>query len=116
VNAAPPDDPVGASATRPPSTPGPQPDEIVRRLRAWPVSGWRHGDRVARARRSLQDLADLGAHARGLAVAPQVPQLGPHALGDQLAVLVSDAWRAGVGAADVNRVVSELARHLRMVR
>ncbi len=99
----------------PHSTPGPQPDEIVRRLRAWPVSGWRHGERVPRTRRALQELAELAA-ARRATPAPIVPALGPHALGDQLTVLIADAVRAGVDGAEIDRVLVALGTDLRVAR
>ena len=100
---------------RAPNTPGPQPDEIIRRLRAWPVSGWSHGERIARTRRTLQELADIAAARRGHAV-PVVPALSPHALGSQLAVLVADARRAGVDAGEVDSIVRQLGADLGAVR
>ena len=48
--------------------PGPQSDEFLRRVRAWPVSSWRHGDRIAATRRALDALAALAAAARGAEV------------------------------------------------
>ncbi len=96
-----------------PSTPGPQADEIVRRLRAWTVSGWAHDDRATRTRRALQELADLAAARRGVP-APVVPAVGPQALGAQLAVLLADARRAGVDDAGIARVVLDLGADLRI--
>ncbi|GAA1997116.1 hypothetical protein JL107_10510 [Nakamurella flavida] len=75
------------------SGPGPQIDAFTGRLRAWPVSSWRHGDRAARTRRALQELADLAAPQPG---EHPVPDLGAHVLADQLVVLVRAARDAGV--------------------
>ncbi|MBM9468603.1 hypothetical protein [Nakamurella leprariae] len=91
--------------TRRQDLPGPQFDDLVRRLRAWPVSAWRHGDREAAARRALQQLADLTAPAD--ADRP-VPDAGVHALADQLVVLVADARRDGADPVAVDAVLAEL--------
>jgi hypothetical protein len=91
--------------------PGPQSDDFLRRLRAWPVSSWRHGDRIAATRRALDVLAALAATARG-AAAPEVPPLAAHVLADQLVVLIADADAAGVPAADVDAVITVLRTEL----
>ncbi|MGI8415469.1 MAG: hypothetical protein ACR2P2_04545 [Nakamurella sp.] len=76
-----------------PST-GPQPGELIRRLRAWSFSSWEHGDRIAAARLAGQQLADLAADAEGRP-RTAVPELSFTALADQLAVLFDDAMAAG---------------------
>ena len=91
--------------------PGPQSDEFLRRVRAWPVSSWRHGDRAAATLRALNALAALGAGARGVE-APEVPRLAPHVLGDQLVVLIADARAAGVPASDLDAVIADLRTEL----
>jgi hypothetical protein len=91
--------------------PGPQADEFVRRVRAWPVSAWRHGDRIAATRRALDALAVLAAAARGADV-PEVPPLAPHTLADQLVVLIADAHAAGVPASGVDAVLTGLRTEL----
>ena len=91
--------------------PGPQTDEFLRRLRAWPVSSWRHGDRIAATRRALDALAALAAGARGVVV-PEVPPLAVHVLADQLVVLIADARAAGVPASQVDAVISDLRTEL----
>ena len=91
--------------------PGPQSDEFLRRVRAWPVSSWRHGDRTAATRRALDALAALAATARGVEP-PEVPPLAPHVLADQLVVLMSDARAAGVPASDLDAVITDLRTQL----
>ena len=91
--------------------PGPQSDEFLRRVRAWPVSSWRHGDRTAATRRALDALAALAATARGVE-APEVPPLAPHVLADQLVVLIADARAAGVPASDLDAVIDDLRTEL----
>ena len=83
---------------------GPESDEFVRRLRAFTVASWRHGDRIARARLALAELAALAARAEGRPI-PPVPDLGPHVLADQVVVLAADARRAGVPTGEVDRVI-----------
>ena len=84
--------------------------ELVRRLRARPLSSW-SVDRVAHTRAALQTLADLGAAAAGQPTRP-VPDLHPSALADQLEVLLADAVRCGAAADDTDRVLLVLAAHL----
>ena len=91
--------------------PGPQSDEFLRRVRAWPVSSWRHGDRTAATRRALAALAALAATARGVE-APEVPPLAQHVLADQLVVLIADARAAGVPASDLDAVIDDLRTEL----
>ena len=91
--------------------PGPQSDDFLRRVRAWPVSSWRLGDRIAATRRALDALAALGAAARGVEV-PDVPPLAAHVLADQLVVLIADAGAAGVPASDVDAVITDLRTEL----
>lgn len=94
-----------------PTEPGPQPpaDDLFRRLRAWPVSSWRHRDRLAAARRAAQTLADLAADGehRSRRVVPELPEF---ALADQLTVLYRDAQVLDSPAAD--RVLTGLAADL----
>ena len=91
--------------------PDPQSDEFLRRVRAWPVSSWRHGVRTAATRRALDALAALAATARGVE-APEVPPLAPHVLADQLVVLIADARAAGVPASDLDAVIADLRTEL----
>jgi len=91
--------------------PDPQSYEFLRRVRAWPVSSWRHGDRTAATRRALDALAALAATARGVE-APEVPPLAPHVLADQLVVLIADARAAGVPASDLDAVIDDLRTEL----
>ncbi len=64
---------------------------------------------VAAVRHALQQLADLGARHEGLPSRP-VPDIGLHALADQLLVLTRDAVAAGDGAAvrDAARALEDL--------
>lgn len=80
---------------------------MLRRLRAWPVSSWRHGDRTDRTREALHAVAALAAAARGNP-APAVPDVGPHALADQVVVLLADARAAGAPAGEIDRVMAAL--------
>jgi len=91
--------------------PGPQSDEVLRRVRAWPVSSWRHGNRIVLTRRALETLAALAAAARGADV-PAVPPLEAHALADQLVVLIADARAAGVSPSDLDVVLTGLRADL----
>lgn len=92
----------------PDDRPGSQPAELIRRLRAWSVSSWRHGDRIAVTRSACQRLADLTAERSG--EPPRaVPDHGESALADQLAVLLADARAAGVPDGQLARLVSALA-------
>jgi len=91
--------------------PGPQSDEFLRRLRAWSVSSWRHGDRVTATRRALDALAARAAAARGTEV-PVVPILAPYALADQLVVLIADALAAGVPPAELDGLLADLRTDL----
>ena len=81
---------------------------LLRRLRVWSVSSWRHGDRVPLARAACQQLADLAADRESRAPMA-VPDHGESALADQLAVLVADAECAGVPAAQIATIISDLA-------
>lgn len=91
--------------------PGLPADDLLRRLRAWPAASWGHGERVARTRAALRELADLAGQARGRP-APPVPELAVTALADQLAVLLADAARAGAPPAEIGRVRTDLSRDL----
>jgi hypothetical protein len=66
---------------------------------------------AAAVRAALQRLADIGARAEGGPARP-VPDVGPHALADQLLVLARDATATGDPAAlgEAARTVDEL-RH-----
>ncbi len=91
--------------------PGPQPDDLIRRLRAWPVSSWQYGHREAVAREAAQRLAGAAAAVAG--EPPRtVPDAGVHALPDQLAVLAADAERVGVSSSEVAAVFDDLASDL----
>ncbi len=91
--------------------PGPHLTDMVRRLRARPVSSWQLGDREAVTRAATQRLADLAAHASG---EPRrvVPDVGVLALPDQLAVLAEDARVAGVPTDTVTGILHALAAEL----
>jgi hypothetical protein len=93
------------------SKPGPQLTDMLRRLRARPVSSWNAGDRQAAMRAALQRLADLAADASGDA-RRRVPDAGFVALPDQLAVLVAEAQTSGVPAAVLDGLLTELAAAL----
>lgn len=88
--------------------PGPRSDDLIRRLRAWPLSSWRHGARVERTHAALQALADLTQPGR------PVPDVGVHALPDQLAVLLREASGAGVPAGRIDEVLDALRADLRL--
>jgi hypothetical protein len=64
---------------------------------------------AAAVRAALQRLADVAAHAEGEPVR-QVPDVGLHALADQLLVLARDATATGDAAAldEAGRTVDEL--------
>jgi len=81
---------------------------MLRRLRAWPISSWWHGDRERAARVAAQRLADLAADAAG-EIRRIVPDAGMTALPDQLAVLAADARAGGVPADAVEAVLDRLA-------
>lgn len=91
--------------------PGPYTDDFLRRVRAWPVSSWRHGRRETVARSTLAALARLASAADGQP-RPPVPPAGLHALPDQLQVLVDDALSAGAGLAQVEAVLRTAAAEL----
>jgi hypothetical protein len=91
------------------SRPGPQLVDMLRRLRARPVSSWGVGDRESVMRAALQRLAELAAAAPKGAV---VPDVGLRALPDQLAVLVADAQSSEVPPAELDAVLTDLARAL----
>ncbi len=94
--------------------PGPPYSAFFRRLRARPLSSWPVGDRVAAAREATADRAALGwaAEGRGELAVPGVPDLGAHALADQLEVLTDDALAAGADPAAVHDIVARLAGRL----
>jgi len=94
--------------------PGPRYSDFFRRLRARPVSSWAVAGRVAAARSTAERLAELGwAHEQHDGrQAPPVPDLGWHALADQLEVLLDDADRAGVDAGLLGTLMTELAEKL----
>ena len=96
-----------------PTRPGPQFADLVRRLWAWNVSSWGHGDRIEVAHAALGRLAVLTSQHDGLA-RPQVPDAGPHALIDQLVVLVGDAWDAGVPGETIETLIAQLAIDLKL--
>lgn len=91
--------------------PGPRYSEFFRRLRARPLSSWAVGERTAAAHAALAQLAALGWAGAG--PVPPVPDLGPHALADQLQVLTDDALAAGATGA-VDAVITALADGLRI--
>lgn len=94
--------------------PGPQPySEFFGRLRARPLSSWQINGRAAAARAAIDALAALGRRPGDLAGrGPVVPDLGAHALADQLQVLTDDADAAGVGDAAIEKVLEQLAERL----
>ena len=63
------------------------------------------------ARAALAELAALASAADGFA-RPKVPELGAHALADQVVVLTSDALAAGADAVTVDAVLVRLASEL----
>jgi hypothetical protein len=81
---------------------------MLRRLRAWPVSSWRHGERERATRAVAQDLADLAADAAG-EMRRVVPDVGVTALPDQLVVLTADARASGVAEDAIRAVLDRLA-------
>lgn len=89
--------------------PGP-PSEFFRRLRARSLSSWGVGERAAAAREAMRTLAALGWPGPG--PVPAVPDLGPHAIADQLQVLADAAVAAGAPSADVDAVIVALADRL----
>ncbi len=96
--------------TETPSRPDPRPGDILRRLRARPLSSW-SAERVAAIRAALQALADL-ASAAAEEPTRVVPALHPSALADQLEVLLRDAERCGATPADIDRVLGPVAQRL----
>ncbi|MET3806672.1 hypothetical protein ABIB25_003692 [Nakamurella sp. UYEF19] len=97
--------------TTPVFDPGPHVAELLRRLRAWSVSSWSHGDRIVVTRSALQQLAAKATSADGR-VRPLVPDAGVHALADQVQVLADDAIDAGVDLVEVETLLVELGRQL----
>lgn len=93
------------------SGPGPYAVEFLRRVRAWPVSSWRHGRRHIIVRAVLDSLAELASGADGRA-RPPVPDAGLHALPDQVEVLMVDALLAGADARQVDAVLRCAATEL----
>lgn len=98
--------------------PGQQFSDFFRKLRARSLSSWDVAGRVPAARRATMRLAELGWRAEHPAdqPVPEVPDLGRHALADQLEVLTVDALRGGAPTAEVSAVLEELAGalHLRL--
>ncbi|MEO5832499.1 MAG: hypothetical protein ABJA16_04735 [Nakamurella sp.] len=102
--------------------PGPRYSEFFRRLRTRPLSSWAVGERAAAAHAALAELAALGWVGAG--PVPPVPDLGPHALADQLQVLAADVLTAetaettgAAGAAEtagaaVHTIITTLAGRL----
>lgn len=95
--------------------PGPQPEDMLRRLRAWPVSSWRHGERERATRGAAQQLADVAADGAG-EIRRIVPDAGVTALPDQLAVLAADARAAGAPEDAILAVLDRLADALGLRR
>ncbi len=91
--------------------PGPRYSEFFRRLRARPLSSWTVGERTASARSAAVDLAALGWTVADGPV-PPVPDLGPHALADQLQLLTADAVAADADAEVLDAIIRTLARRL----
>ncbi len=86
-------------------------EETFRRLRVWNVSSWRHADRLRQTRTALAELAEMASQA-DMFRRPPVPDVGVHALADQLEVLTADALAAGVPREHVDAVLMELAGQL----
>jgi len=84
---------------------------LFRRLRAWNVSSWRYADRISRTRAALDTLAQLATDYDNVQ-RPAVPEVGVHALADQLEVLTADAIDSGVPVDEVDAVLSDLAEGL----
>lgn len=93
--------------------PGPQPVDVLSRVRAWRLSSWRHSDRIGQARVALDLLAQLATAHDGLS-RPDVPDAGVHALADQLDVLITDALTAGAPETEVRLILTDLAASLRL--
>ncbi len=93
------------------SGPGQPSVALFRRLRAWSLSSWRHGERVGVARGVLARLAAMATEFDGSA-RPPVPDAGVLALPDQLEVLAVDALLAGVPLAEILDVLADLAAGL----
>ena len=93
------------------TSPGPYAAEFLRRVRAWPVSSWRHGQRQDIAFSTLNALAQLASVADGRR-RPAVPGAGLHALPDQLHVLIDDAFTAGADPGQVEAVLRGAAGEL----
>jgi hypothetical protein len=74
------------------------------------VSSWELDGRTAAARAAVGELAILGWDRPG--PTPPVPDLGPHALADQLEVLLLDAERAGADADQLEQLMAALAEQL----
>lgn len=94
-----------------PQRPDPHLTELIRKLRARPLSSWEYGDRGLVLRHALSELASLAASARE--VSPHaVPDIGLHALADQLAVLILDAQEAGVPTDQLAQLVARISSSL----
>ena len=93
--------------------PGSLYSEFFRRLRARPLSSWSINNRAAIAQTAAAELATLGwAQLHPTGQAPPVPDLGPHALADQLEVLLVEAERTGADPAVLRRLIVDLAQTL----
>ena len=88
-------------------------EETFRRLRVWNLSSWRHADRQRHARAALAELTEMASQADGFR-RPPVPDVGVHALADQLEVLSADAVAAGAPREHVEAVLVRLATQLGM--
>lgn len=93
--------------------PGPPLVDLLRRVRAWNVSAWRHSDRTGQTRVALNRLSQLAAAHDGVS-RPGVPDAGVHALADQLKVLIMDASAAGAPPAEIREILADLAAALRL--
>jgi hypothetical protein len=84
---------------------------LLRKLHGWNAASWRHGERAALVRAACVDLAVTAARAERRDL-PTLPDLGPHVLADQLAVLAADAVRSGVPEQQVADRLRRLATDL----
>jgi hypothetical protein len=93
--------------------PGSRYSTFLERLRARSLSSWDHGERAPRALDAARELARLAwaaEHQPG--VVPDVPELGHHALADQLTVLLLDAEHSGADKDVLDGIVDRLAATL----
>ena len=96
-------------------SPGPDAQDLFRRIRSWNLSSWRRADRIGITRAALSALAEMASSHDGVQ-RPEVPDAGIHALADQLEVLTADAIEAGGPTDDVDAVLSGLARDLGLAK